>query len=370
MPSITTIVLMKPKDNMAPNLERINNNLPFLVSYLDRDLKYTYVNQKYADWFGLPIEDIIGKNAKDLIGMAAYNKIEHHLNKALMGEFVTYETSIPYSTREPVFVKVNLVPDTNENGETQGITTTVADFSAIENNFAKLSTLDKAKTEFLKIISHELNTPLNGIIGFSSLLKENLEGTSEEELVDHILESSERLLKLTNTALLITQLNGKTYEIKARPGNLSELINRLVNQGDKYRDEFFKIEIGLPKELPQVCFEPGLIIESVHHLISNAKKHTEKNTKLHISHIETETEIQIVFNDDGPGFTKEYLNYLFEFFASFDSSKVADKRYGLGLAFIKLVMEAHDGQITLKNNMEGGACIMLHFQKFLCPARN
>jgi PAS domain S-box-containing protein len=348
-------------------LEKVHNQLPYLVSYVDSDFVYKYVNERYSKWFGLPVSEIIGKRVLDLIGPIAYQTVEQYLLQALKGKVVRYETKMPYTNREPVFVRGNLIPDVNDLDDVIGITATIEDFSDIEAAYNKLSTLDLAKTEFLKIISHELNTPLNGIIGFSSLLKENLEGKEDEFLAGQVVDSANRLLKLTKTALLITQLNSKTYQMRANPGNISELIRNTVHYGFTKKNETFEIVVDLPQELPQVCFEPELIWQTVNHLIMNAQKHTDKDTSLIITHEETEDELRIVFNDDGPGFSKDYLNYLFGFFASFDSSKVADERYGLGLAFIRLVMEAHDGQVGLMNNDSGGACVKLHFKNYQCP---
>lgn len=358
---------MEDKFSISNYEGRIFKRIQNLRSYIDENLVYKYVNPRYSDWFGLSTEEIVGKKVIDLIGNEAYEEIAHHLQRALDGEEVTYETKMPYANRSSIFVRTHLMPDIDEDGQVNGIIAMIEDFSEIESSFNKLANLDKAKSEFLKIISHELNTPLNGILGFSNLLKDNLEGTEDEFLASQVIESANRLLKLTKTALMITQLNSQTYTIHPEPGNLLALVEKSIidNLGDNPTQ--IKIINRLPKELPSVCFEPELISQSVNHIIENVIKHAGNKIELEIMHEEDMKTISLVFNDNGSGFAQEYLDYLFDFFASFDSTRVADQRYGLGLAFINLVMEAHNGKIVLQNNPEGGACIKLEFQKYVCP---
>lgn len=358
---------MVNKFNIPHYETKIFSRIKSLRSYIDKNLVYRYVNPRYAGWFDLPVEEIVGRKVVDLIGTEAYEKISHYLQRALAGEEVVYETKMPYANRSSVFVRTQLMPDTDEDGQVNGIIAIIEDFSDIESSYNKLANLDKAKSEFLKIISHELNTPLNGILGFSNLLKENLEGTDDEYLVNQVVESANRLLKLTKTALMITQLNSQTYTIHPEPGNLLSLVEKSIidNLGDNPTQ--IKIINRLPKELPSVCFEPDLISQSVNHIIENVIKHAGDKIELEISHEEEPEIVSLIFNDNGFGFSQEYLDYLFDFFASFDSTRVADQRYGLGLAFINLVMEAHNGQIVIQNNPKGGACIKLIFQKYVCP---
>lgn len=363
----TNELIMATKFNIPHYETRIFSRIKSLRSYIDKNLVYRYVNPRYAGWFDLPVEEIVGRKVVDLIGTEAYEKISHYLQRALAGEEVVYETKMPYANRSSVFVRTQLMPDTDEDGQVNGIIAIIEDFSDIESSYNKLANLDKAKSEFLKIISHELNTPLNGILGFSNLLKENLEGTDDEYLVNQVVESANRLLKLTKTALMITQLNSQTYTIHPEPGNLLSVVEKSIidNLGDNPTQ--IKIINRLPKELPSVCFEPDLISQSVNHLIENVIKHAGDKIELEISHEEEPEIVSLIFNDNGFGFSQEYLDYLFDFFASFDSTRVADQRYGLGLAFINLVMEAHNGQIVLQNNPKGGACIKLIFRKYVCP---
>lgn len=349
---------------------KIANEIPSLISYFDKNFVYHYVNAKYEEWFGLSKDKILGKTVAELLGQEAFDLIKPKLMRAFAGETLTYETKIPYKNRPSTFIRTQLKPDFNSAGEVVGIIAMVEDFSDLETAYNKLANLDKAKSEFLKIISHELNTPLNGIIGFSNLLKENLQGTEDEFFANQVIDSANRLLALTKTALLITQLNGHTYTLNPSPGNLSELVRGCLQNRLKENPSGVIVKNYLPDELPSVCFEPNLIQQSIEHLIDNVKKHAGNDVELRIEMEESKKNVVLVFNDSGPGFSNDYLSYLFDFFASFDSTRVADQRYGLGLAFINLVMESHGGKITLQNNEMGGACIKLIFLKYQCPNSN
>lgn len=346
---------------------KILNHSANLHAYLNHKQRYRYVNKNFSDWISIKQKRIIGKRVVDILGTEAYDKMNPLFQKAFGGERVDYEGTINYPQRGKTFVRITLIPDFARKKKVKGIFVTIEDFSKLEKSYQKMSLLDKAKNEFLKIISHELNTPLNGIIGFSGILKENLPDDQYQKLVNYVIDSAERLQKLTANALLITQLTGKTYRLRAQPNDLAALVSNCIANKTSLIDENFQIKNRIPERIDNLCFQPDLIQHIVEHLIDNAKLHAGDKIILDIS-IEDDTDyVTLVFNDNGNGFSEEYMAYLFDFFASFDSTRVADQRYGLGLASVKLIMDAHDGFIHVSNNTQGGACIRLSFIKDTCP---
>lgn len=111
-------------------LRFITDAAPLLISYVDADLCYRFVNQRYADWFGRPIGEIVGQHVEEIIGVAALQKVRPKLELALSGQSVEYETQMPYAQGGHRYVRTFLVPDTAA-GEEKGATTVVRGFVSV-----------------------------------------------------------------------------------------------------------------------------------------------------------------------------------------------------------------------------------------------
>ncbi len=91
-------------------LRLITDAIPLLISYVDKEHHYRFVNQTYIEWFGQPQEQIIGKHLSEILGDEAYRSILPEIEKVLSGEQVIFERSVPYKSGER-FIHVNYIPD-------------------------------------------------------------------------------------------------------------------------------------------------------------------------------------------------------------------------------------------------------------------
>ena len=107
---------------------------------------------------------------------------------------------------------------------------------------SKLLLLDNAKSNFLNIISHQIRTPLTGIVGYSALLMEALENEEHKTYMKIVQESSDKLIKFSETALLITSLSADKYNVKIVPTYISQVVNQAVS---KIQPEIEKKQGGL-----------------------------------------------------------------------------------------------------------------------------
>jgi PAS domain S-box-containing protein len=110
-------------------LQLVTDSLPVLVSYVDRERRYRFVNRRYGDWFGRPLAEIMGAALWEVAGEAAYESIRTHVDRALAGGEVTYETSaVPYQGTEPHWLHATYVPHVHD-GEVQGFVAFIEDVS-------------------------------------------------------------------------------------------------------------------------------------------------------------------------------------------------------------------------------------------------
>ncbi len=232
-----------------------------------------------------------------------------------------------------------------------------------------LAYASKAKSEFLANMSHELRTPLNAIIGFSELMKMNIEEPNlkkRELYVENILKSSRHLLALINDILDLSKVEaGKVELVKEKlplPETISEVVSLIKERAAKHN-------VVVEKEI-----EPGLDIEAdrqrfmqvLFNLLSNAVKFSKEEGGIVTIKAEKDGDmVHISVSDTGIGIREEDMKRLFSEFEQLDSG--ISRKYegtGLGLAITKKLVELHGGKIWAESKYGEGSIFA-----FLLPAK-
>lgn len=224
----------------------------------------------------------------------------------------------------------------------------------------ELKMLDQAKLDFIRLISHEIKTPLNGIKGFTGILKKRIESPQLLEYLEYLEISADRLEKFSNQALLITELRTKIYKTTLQENSIINLVEDVKKQLEKkleaksiiiqLKNEDLVQSIYADTNLIQICFEC---------LLDNAVKYSPNNESVLVKIYLSENSTICEFIDKGLGFSELALNNLFSVFGLGD--KHIDQNTGLNLALIKLIMDAHNGKIEVMNNQPQGAIVQLKF---------
>lgn len=218
----------------------------------------------------------------------------------------------------------------------------------------QLSILDQAKSNFLLIISHEIRTPLNGLIGLTELLDETNIDKNQKEYLDYLKDVSSRLVKFSDTALLITSLKIDKHIPEFLPVSVNSLISDSIIEFQKNNnDSSLQIINEMPSEELLVKVDPDLMKTCFINIIENAAKFAGEKAHIEISANISDSSILLKFVDNGPGFSNNAFNHLFELFSADDI--LHTEGTGLGLATAKLILDAHEGSIDVKNTEQGGA---------------
>lgn len=228
----------------------------------------------------------------------------------------------------------------------------------------KLLDLDRAKTEFLSLISYEIRTPLNGIIGPLELLKGPVYAHEISDLVEILDLSVKRLERFALNALLITRLKTKQFEIRKDRIHLSNLINEVLNEEkDKFQSK--NIHVKLNDEIigSLIPGEAELIRNCIGNILDNAIIFSPQGGNIEINtYVEDQTFICEI-KDNGKGFATGVIDQVFELFNT--GGEFKDNCTGIGLPIAKMIMEAHGGSIIIGNNPEGGTSVKLLFHNSL-----
>ncbi|MBZ0243429.1 MAG: hypothetical protein K8F24_09470, partial [Bacteroidales bacterium] len=226
----------------------------------------------------------------------------------------------------------------------------------------QLSQLEKAKSDFLSIISHELRTPLNGIIGMTELLSQSIKDEEQRDYLDFLSGASKRLLRFSETALLITSLQSNNQQVEMFEVSVKMLIEMLIDEmAELIRDKNASINIGIKDDKLLIRADAELLRKSLSILMEIALSKLPSGGTINFDYTEDEQEICVEVSDNGMGFPEEVLERLTRVMEH--DKFLVEEEEGLSLAAVKLMMNAQNGSVRLFNIADGGACISLCFKK-------
>ena len=125
-------------------LKLITDSLPALISHLDREHRYQFVNQAYQEWYGHAPETVIGRRAGDVVGQPAFEEVQPYLDRALQGERVNFEISMPQRSGLTRHAQVDLVPEFGADGEVLGYYAMARDITELKQAQAALKASNAA----------------------------------------------------------------------------------------------------------------------------------------------------------------------------------------------------------------------------------
>mgnify|MGYP001592028436 FL=1 len=216
----------------------------------------------------------------------------------------------------------------------------------------KLRELDKQKTEFLSIASHQLRAPLTAIKGYSSLLLEKSFGEISEKVrgaVDVIFQSSQKLVTVIEDFLNITRIELGKMKYEMAQVDLKQLVETAVKElHNQIAAKGLELRVNIPTGLDfKVNADAGKIAQVIGNLIDNATKYTKQGSiTISLSKPLGTSKVRLEITDTGIGMTPGAHAQLFQKFTrATDAGKVNIIGTGLGLYVAKQIVEAHHGQI-------------------------
>jgi PAS domain S-box-containing protein len=207
---------------------------------------------------------------------------------------------------------------------------------------------NQIKDEFLAVLSHELRSPLNPILGWTTLLqRRKLDEPRTQEALATIERNAKLQAQLIDDLLDISCIMRGKLTLNAAPVNLTFVISaaletvRLAAAAKR-----IQIDLIFPSHPIQVFGDAGRLQQVVWNLLSNAVKFTPSEGQVHVELTQQETQAQIQVRDTGKGISPEFLPYIFEHFRQEDGATTRKfGGLGLGLAIARQIVELHGGRI-------------------------
>ncbi len=232
----------------------------------------------------------------------------------------------------------------------------------LENALEVAKHSEKTKQDFFKNMSHDMRTPLNAIIGLSSLAAENI--GDEKKTLEHlnsIKKSGQTLLELVNEILDMSRIQDGTLRLNYHPINICDCINdcasAFITQARHERKEF-KVRFKVKNKL--ILGDDVRIRQIVTNLLSNAFKFTDAGDAVFLTVsqavCENFSQYTIVVSDTGIGMSESFLCHVFEPYARetiFSANQVEGT--GLGLPIVKNIVSQMSGEITVESTLHKGS---------------
>lgn len=214
------------------------------------------------------------------------------------------------------------------------------------------------RSTLLASVSHDLRTPLAVIAGAcSSLLEHNgkaLEESVRRDLLWTILEETDRLTRLVENLLRLTQLSSGRFHVEKDWHPVEDVIGSALHRLRRLLGNR-KIDVKLPDDMLLGYFDAVLIEQVLVNLLENAGRYTPAESPLEITGRRTHTGITLEVADHGPGLAPDELTSIFETFQRGRRAKADSRGAGLGLSICRAIVEAHGGRIVAENRPAGGA---------------
>lgn len=221
-----------------------------------------------------------------------------------------------------------------------------------------LKVLNEEKDDMLRIVSHDMRSPLGSIIGLASILKEGDFDTKEEvqELSEMIEFSAESMLKLVNSLLDVAKLESGTIKIEREEVYLRDLLQNILYG---FQPIAQKKQITILQQLPEkkllLHVDRPKLQQIISNLVSNALKFTPSEGKVTITFQDDGKDLILSVSDTGIGISKEMLEEVFKKFGKFQRTGTnKEKGTGLGLSIVKRFVELHNGSIRVDSEEQKG----------------
>jgi len=218
---------------------------------------------------------------------------------------------------------------------------------------------DRLRTALLSSISHDLKTPLAGILGAAGTLKDydaSLPDTDRAELVSTIIEESERLHRFIGNLLDMTRLESGAMQPNASLHFPGDIVGSALRRAGRLLARH-KVEVALPPDLPMLKVDAVLFEQVVFNLLDNAAKYAPPASTIAIQGWRDGRNVMLRLVDEGPGIPPEDLERIFDSFYRVRKTDHVPAGTGLGLAICRGFVEAMGGTISATNRADRSGAI-------------
>lgn len=323
--------------------------------------RIAFANPRAAKILGLPEQALLGSNLFDRLGEIEYGADKPAVYRSasrLFDDRVAVEREIVVGSAEPRYYTLRMAAvsgDSSGTGDLLGVVATLSDIT-------KQRELQRTQNDVMRLVTHEMKTPLTAIKGMSEVMMKFDPGAEKRrEMSAAVNEATERMTRMIDDYLDLTRL-----ESGARAPRLAfHRVESLIEQNLLLLDPVAAQRGGalirkFAPDLPPILVDADLLAHALTNLVANAIKYSPEGADVVISAQAGEENLFIAVADQGYGIPPEHQASVFEKF--FRVPRVEDAETpgtGLGLALVREIAELHGGRVTVESEVGAGSIFTL-----------
>ena len=218
--------------------------------------------------------------------------------------------------------------------------------------------LSEVKNDFINNMTHELKTPISTISLSSEMLLQDSKNSAEQvkKYAGIIYEENKRLEQQVERVLNVTKLDKNELILNKEAFDLQELLIQLKENFEAFQPEkTSKLNLNLSESSHILLADPVHLTNVFYNLMDNAVKYSKEDVQISVTTKLSSPYLVIEFSDKGIGISKEHQKAIFDKFFRVPTGNVHNvKGFGLGLYYVKLIIEGHKGNIVVKSNVGEG----------------
>ena len=358
------IALASAIEDIRVDREKLNgilSSVPDGVVLTDNALNVLHMNATAERILDTPLEKVLGQSISQINHEVDFRKkVAQKLNVTHGPRSFDLELSRENSSYSEIYqVRVSqLVADEEDS---PGVILLLRDVTRERE-------VERIKSAFLGMATHELNTPLTTIIGYSELLTspETADNFSAEQKKDCLLLIHDKALslgRLVDDLLDVSRVeSGRPLTLDYQEFDFDSLIREVVDSYDG-EDALHDFVVTLVGETSQIIADRLRLKQVVDHLISNAVKYAPEGGRVSVELNLSDDKYELNVEDEGIGMDEGQLVHIFDRFYRADSSDTAVQGVGLGMSIVRNIVLAHRGDIQIESQLGRGTRVMVSLPK-------
>lgn len=334
-------------------LDAVLSGMAESVVAVDENDLVILVNRAAAALFGVHLDSVRGRPFQEVVRNP---KLQQCVKRAGAGA-EPFEDDVVLADSAEIFLHVFVSPLRDEQGQRIGTL-------LVLNDVTEVRRLERARSDFIANVSHEIRTPVTSIKGYAETLlgEEPPEAETARRFLETILRQADRLSNLVEDILSLASLERSeaSGDMAFEPVAVSAIIEAAVNVCEiRSKEKGLRVRVLCPEDA-EAWGHAFLLEQAVTNLLDNAIKYSEAGSEITVEVERGPGKTAIHVRDTGIGIAQEHLPRIFERFYRVD--KARSRRLGgtgLGLAIVKHIANLHGGKVTVASALGKGSCFTI-----------